>query len=66
MEQETEAAIFIRANVRVHPESHLASKFAYGITIFTSAFLLFNVESIIANIILAWMGGAPAVAHLYA
>jgi len=41
------------ANVSVHPQSHLASKFAYGITIFTSAFLLFNVESIIANIILA-------------
>lgn len=31
------------------PESRLTSKFAHGVTIFTSAFLLFQVQPIIAK-----------------
>jgi spermidine synthase len=34
---------------------------AYGITIFASAFLLFQVEPIITKLILPWFGGAAAV-----
>ncbi len=33
----------------------------YGITIFLSAFLLFQVELVIAKFILPWFGGTPAV-----
>jgi SAM-dependent methyltransferase len=61
LKKETKAAIFAGVNVMVRPESRLASKLVYGITIFTSAFLLFQVEPIIAKIILPWMGGAAAV-----
>src|SRR5207302_926082 len=57
----TKAAVFVGADVTVLPESRLASKFVYGSTIFASAFLLFQVEPIIAKIILPWMGGAAAV-----
>jgi len=35
--------------------------FRYGITIFLSAFLLFEVQLILAKRILPWFGGAPAV-----
>jgi len=33
----------------------------YALTIFLSAFLLFQVQPIIAKIILPWFGGSPAV-----
>src|SRR5712672_1131922 len=32
-----------------------------GLTIFTSAFLLFQVQPLIAKFILPWFGGSPAV-----
>src|SRR3990172_13141358 len=35
--------------------------FRYGGTIFLSAFLLFEVQLILAKYILPWFGGAPAV-----
>src|SRR5215470_16077629 len=34
---------------------------AYGVTIFASSFLLFQVEPIITKLILPWFGGAAAV-----
>jgi hypothetical protein len=34
---------------------------AFGLTIFTSAFLLFMVQPLIARFILPWFGGSPAV-----
>jgi len=37
------------------------SALIYGLTIFASAFLLFQVEPLIAKIILPWFGGAAAV-----
>lgn len=37
------------------------TKLIYGLTIFTSAFLLFQVEPLIAKIIVPWFGGAAAV-----
>jgi hypothetical protein len=37
------------------------SKFVYGLVIFSSAFLLFEVQPIIAKIILPWFGGVAAV-----
>jgi hypothetical protein len=35
--------------------------FAFAITIFTSAFLIFQVQPVIARFILPWYGGTPAV-----
>ena len=35
--------------------------FGYGLTIFLSAFLLFEVQLILAKRILPWFGGTPAV-----
>jgi SAM-dependent methyltransferase len=61
IEKGTKAAIFVGANVMARPESRGASKLGSGVIIFTSAFLLFQVEPIIAKIILPWMGGAAAV-----
>jgi len=46
---------------QVRPEARFSSNLFYGITIFSGAFLLFQVEPIIAKIILPWMGGAAAV-----
>jgi len=40
---------------------HAAEKLLFGAAIFASAFLLFQVEPIIAKIILPWFGGAAAV-----
>jgi hypothetical protein len=37
------------------------SKFAYGLVIFSSAFLLFEVQPLIAKLILPWFGGVAAV-----
>jgi hypothetical protein len=39
----------------------MSSKFSYGITIFLGAFLLFQIEPLIAKRILPWFGGAAAV-----
>lgn len=39
----------------------MGTKLIYGLTIFTSAFLLFQVEPLIAKIIVPWFGGAAAV-----
>ena len=36
-------------------------KLAYGLAIFASAFLLFQIEPLIAKLILPWFGGAAAV-----
>lgn len=38
-----------------------SSKFAYGLVIFSSAFLLFQVQPILGKIILPWFGGAAGV-----
>jgi hypothetical protein len=37
------------------------SRFLYGIAVFTSAFLLFLIEPIVAKQILPWLGGSSAV-----
>ena len=39
----------------------MSSKFSYGLTIFLGAFLLFEIEPLIAKRILPWFGGAAAV-----
>jgi SAM-dependent methyltransferase len=39
----------------------MTSKFSYAITIFLGAFLLFEVQPLIAKIILPWFGGAASV-----
>jgi hypothetical protein len=39
----------------------MTSKFSYALTIFLGAFLLFEVQPLIAKIILPWFGGAAAV-----
>lgn len=39
----------------------MTSKISYGITIFLGAFLLFEIEPLIAKRILPWFGGAAAV-----
>lgn len=36
-------------------------KFVFGLTIFASAFLLFQIEPLIAKLILPWFGGAASV-----
>ncbi len=41
--------------------SSLAGIFPYAITIFTAAFLLFQVQPLIAKYILPWFGGGPTV-----
>jgi SAM-dependent methyltransferase len=41
--------------------SRSPSKLFYGVTIFSSAFLLFQVQPLIAKIILPWFGGGAAV-----
>src|SRR5882762_7788453 len=35
--------------------------YAYAVTIFTGAFLLFQVQPLIGKYVLPWFGGAPAV-----
>ena len=41
--------------------SRSPSKLVYGLAIFSSAFLLFQVQPLIAKIILPWFGGGAAV-----
>lgn len=50
-------------NVPPRPNSaqRLAPKLLYGLVIFSSAFLLFQVQPLIAKIILPWFGGVAAV-----
>ncbi|HEV8547713.1 MAG TPA: fused MFS/spermidine synthase [Polyangiaceae bacterium] len=48
----------VRAGER-EPSARLALGFA--LTIFTSAFLLFQIEPLISKVILPWFGGSPAV-----
>jgi spermidine synthase len=43
------------------PEGGAAIVAAYAVTIFTSAFLLFQVQPLISKFILPWFGGSPAV-----
>jgi spermidine synthase len=43
------------------PVRGLPTRLLYGITIFSSAFLLFQIQPIIAKLILPWFGGAVAV-----
>lgn len=45
----------------VGPHGGAAVIAAYAITIFTSAFLLFQVQPLISKFILPWFGGSPAV-----
>jgi hypothetical protein len=49
------------ARARLKPAHHLTSKRIYGLVIFSSAFLLFQVQPLIAKIILPWFGGVAAV-----
>ncbi|MFQ5804554.1 MAG: ferrichrome ABC transporter permease, partial [Candidatus Methylomirabilales bacterium] len=44
-----------------HARSSLAGTLPYAVTIFTGAFLLFQVQPLIAKYILPWFGGGPAV-----
>jgi SAM-dependent methyltransferase len=39
----------------------MTSKFSYGLVIFSSAFLLFQVQPLLGKIILPWFGGAAGV-----
>jgi len=50
-----------RANFQVTRGGPSILVLAYGITIFASAFLVFQVEPIITKLILPWFGGAAAV-----
>ena len=43
------------------PSTDLRWKWIFGAAIFLSAFLLFQIEPIIAKIILPWFGGAASV-----
>ncbi|MGC4093693.1 MAG: hypothetical protein QM756_38495 [Polyangiaceae bacterium] len=43
------------------PEPSVRDAIGFALTIFTSAFLLFQVEPLISKAILPWFGGSPAV-----
>lgn len=47
--------------VPAEPASRLRSALLYALTIFTSAFLLFQVQPLISKLILPWFGGVAAV-----
>jgi len=51
------------ADVLPVPEQDPGARLALGfaLTIFTSAFLLFQIEPLISKVILPWFGGSPAV-----
>ncbi|HTZ97571.1 MAG TPA: fused MFS/spermidine synthase [Terriglobales bacterium] len=56
------AAATPSSNVSLRARAHpVVSRLAYGFTIFSSAFLLFQVQPIITKLILPWFGGAAAV-----
>jgi hypothetical protein len=46
---------------RVHPQTSGFSKILFGATIFLSAFLLFQVQLVLAKFLLPWFGGTPSV-----
>jgi SAM-dependent methyltransferase len=50
----------VESNLPISPASRF-STILYGLTIFVSAFLLFQVQPIIAKVILPWFGGSSAV-----
>ncbi len=50
-----------RFNVAQTPHHHLPRMAAYALTIFTGAFLLFQVQPLIGKYILPWFGGGPGV-----
>jgi hypothetical protein len=43
------------------PLSRLSIVMLFGLTIFVSAFLLFQVQPMVSKAILPWFGGGPAV-----
>jgi len=45
---------------KINP-AKMNSRISYGVTIFVGAFLLFEIEPLIAKRILPWFGGAAAV-----
>lgn len=47
--------------VRAEPVSSFRFTFLYGVGIFVSAFLLFQVEPLITKLVLPWFGGVAAV-----
>src|SRR6185369_1574735 len=49
------------ARVLPVPEHGARQALGFALTIFTSAFLLFQVEPLISKVILPWFGGSPAV-----
>ncbi|HEV2297994.1 MAG TPA: fused MFS/spermidine synthase [Candidatus Acidoferrales bacterium] len=49
------------ALAHLNPARRLGPKLVYGLVIFSSAFLLFQVQPLIAKIILPWFGGVAAV-----
>ena len=52
----------IDSNAVIHDSrSSLANILPYAVTIFTGAFLLFQVQPLIAKYILPWFGGGPSV-----
>ncbi len=51
----------VEPTVAVSLAPGMAILFAYAITVFVSAFLLFQVQPLISKFILPWFGGSPAV-----
>lgn len=51
----------IEKSLAPRPQGGTGVIVAYAITIFTSAFLLFQVQPLISKFILPWFGGSPAV-----
>src|SRR6185369_12816431 len=49
------------ARVLPVPEHGARQALGFALTIFTSAFLLFQIEPLISKVILPWFGGSPAV-----
>src|SRR5689334_23804539 len=49
------------AMAEIAPPARKAAMWAFAVTIFLGAFLLFQVQPIIARFILPWFGGGPGV-----
>src|SRR5579872_6704156 len=54
-------AALLGSNLRAKPSIARALTLGYGVTVFASAFLVFQVQPIITKLILPWFGGAAAV-----
>ena len=54
-------AALLGSNLRAKPGIARALTLGYGVTVFASAFLVFEVQPIITKLILPWFGGAAAV-----